>query len=112
MDRTKYYNPYISDSESDSGSESDNNTTSSVESFQTSPLEPGQNFAQLARNLLQPSSNFSSTNIGGPTFNTIENQVLYTKGRNYALYNSSSLLHEISLTMSSIIDTLALVDVS
>ena len=90
MDRTKYYNPYISDSESDSGSESDNNTTSSVESFQTSPLEPGQNFAQLARNLLQPSSNFSSTNIGGPTFNTIENQVLYTKGRNYALYNSSN----------------------
>jgi len=81
---SQYYKPYISGSESGSESGIESETESitsskgSVESY-----DPGQNFAQLARNLLAP-------NIGGPAFNTIENQVLFTKGRNYALYNSSN----------------------
>ena len=90
----QYYKPYMSDSESEYGSESETSSVSSsvassVESFQTSPPEPGQNFVQLAKNLLAPSSN-NSTAIGGPTFNTIENQVIYSKNRNYSLYNSSN----------------------
>ena len=96
MDRTKYYQPYNSDLESgsDSGYDSETtnttNTTSTTESFQSPEnSNTGPNFIQLAQNLLAPSSN-NSTNIGGPSFNTIENQVLYTKGRDYALYNTSN----------------------
>ena len=91
-----YYKPYISDSESEYGSESDNTSVSSensVESFQIS--EPGQNFAQLARNLLNPA-------IGGPSFNTVETQVLYTQGRNYSLYNSSNDTIESGISTNTI----------
>ena len=92
MDPPKYYTPYISDSESEnesSGYESET-TTESVESFQSSVnSNTGPNFIQLAQNLLAPSSN-DTTNIGGPSFNTIENQVVFQEGRNYSLYTSSN----------------------
>ena len=89
METSKYYTPYISDSESESsGYESE--TSSTRESFQSSVNSNiGPNFIQLAQNLLAPSSN-DTTNIGGPAFNTIENQVLYSKSRNYSLYTSSN----------------------
>ena len=85
MSVPNYYRPYVSDSENESGSESDSGYDSSTESLRTSASfsNAAPNFATFAQELLKPP-------IGGPSVLDSNSQVTLEKKRIYSLFNNPS----------------------
>ena len=77
---SKYYRPYLSDSE-DSGSESDTSTASSASSA-LSDIKNLPNFKEFALNLI-------NNDVGGPSFTDISAQVFYSRPKQYSAYDSA-----------------------